>query len=332
MQLVANDLAPHLKKQGLSPIYWISGDDALLRQEASDVIRMHAKKEGYTREILTLTPQFKWDEFTSSIDHVDFFSEKQLIELHSPSGKFDTRAQAAIAYYLERKPEDKRLVIISHKLTSSQKKSKWVQSVSKAGAFVALWPPSRLALPKWLEQRLKQKGLRADRFATALLAQYSEGDLTTAKQAIEKLVLLQPDLPINLETMRGVISDHANYSAFDCVDAALAGQPKRMLRIIQGLKETAAEPTFVLWAITQQLTLLYRMQEQLGQGQAMVQVLKGQWERRQPLLKSALARLPLATLGNALEAAFHVDLCIKGVESHDTWSGLQQLYLTLSGV
>lgn len=330
MPIKGPDLQASLKKNGLPSIVWLSGDDALQRQEATDAIRHYAKKTGYTRESISITPQFNWQLLTDKLNHYDMFSDKELIELQHPSGKFDTKAQAAIKQYLEQSPDDKRLVVVSHKLTSSQKKSKIAQLIQKQGLFVTLWPPSRLALPKWIDDRLKQKNLRADRYATALLAQYSEGDLSTANQAIEKLDLLQAESPITVETMRCVISDHANFSVFDYVDACLAGQPKRAIRILNGLRDTNQDATFILWGLTQQLKLLYQAQEKCDAGTNVSVALSGQWERRQPLLKAALSRLSLSALTDAIEQAFATDLAIKGVSQNNPWEILECLTIKLA--
>ncbi len=330
MQLKDTELAAHCRKNGLSLVYWIAGEDALQRQEAADAIRLQAKKSGYQREIITITPNFSWDAFIQKIDHYDMFSEHQLIELHHPSGKFDAKAQAALQHFFDKAPDDKRVLIVSHKLTASQKKAKFTQIIGKHGALVWLWPPNRLALPKWIENRLKAKHLTADRHAIALLAQYSEGDLSTAQQAIDKLLLLQPSLPIAANVVQALISDHSNFSAFDCVDSALSAQPKRCLRILSGLRSTNQEATFILWAVTQQLKALYTMRRKLDNGEHSSSVLKGQWEKRHPMLKAALKRLRVSELRSCLTDAFHVDLSIKGVENQEPWQLLESLCLKLA--
>jgi DNA polymerase-3 subunit delta len=330
MLLKDADLAAHCRKNGLLPIYWIAGDDALQRQEAADTIRVHAKKLGYQREILTITASFSWDNWIQKIDHFDLFSEYQLIELHHPSGKWDAKAQAAFQHFFHHAPKDKSLLLISHQLTASQKNAKLTQQINQQGALVWLWPPNRSALPKWIETRLQQNKLTADKQAIALLAQYSEGDLSTAQQAIEKLVLLQPNLPVSAKIIQALISDHANYSAFDCIDSALAGQPKRCLRILSGLQFTNQEPTFILWTITQQIQILYRIRRQLDQGVNLKTAFTGQWESRHTILKAALKRLSIADIRNCLTDAFQVDLNIKGVGKREPWQLLENLCLKLA--
>jgi DNA polymerase-3 subunit delta len=330
MQLKDTELAAHCRKNGLLPIYWVAGEDALQRQEAADAVRTQAKRSGYQRDIISITPNFSWDQFIQKVDHYDMFSEHQLIELHHPSGKFDHKAQAALQHFFAQEATDKSVLIISHKLTAAQKKAKFTQVIGQHGALVWLWPPNRLALPKWIETRLKKKHLSADKHAIALLAQYSEGDLSTAQQAIDKLELLQPSLPVSAKIVQTLISDHSNFSAFDCVDAALSGQPKRCLRLLSGLRATNQEATLVLWAVSQQLKLLYNMRRQLDNGNPMASVLKGQWEKRQPMLKAALKRMPMDNLRDCLHHAFQVDLSIKGVEKTEPWQLLEGLCLKLA--
>lgn len=331
MQIKGNDLATHLRNDQLLSAYLVTGADSLLCQEAADLIRAQAKKAGFAREIITVTANFQWQALIDAIDHYDLFADQRLIEIHNPSGRFDAKGLAALSHYFDKKPDDKRLLILTEKLTGNQKKAKWTQLVQKNGAMVTVWPPSRIALPKWIEDRLRRGKLSADRYAIQLLAQFCEGNLSAAQQAIEKLQLMQPELPVSAEVMQAVISDHASFSPFDCVDAALAGQVKRAVRILRGLQATGQETTLLLWALTQQLRTLYSMAQGLAQGQRMVNVLQGQWERRQPILKAALQRLNVATLGACLTDALAVDLVIKGAEPGCPWRSLEQLCLRFAG-
>lgn len=86
MQLRAEQLAQHLT-QPLAALYVLHGDE-LLTIEAADAIRAAARKQGYDeREVLVVTPNFKWDELTLASGNLSLFGGNKLIDLRIPSGK-----------------------------------------------------------------------------------------------------------------------------------------------------------------------------------------------------------------------------------------------------
>jgi len=117
MRLRPEELAKQLKKQ-LLPIYVVSGDEPLLVQEASALIRAEARKQGCTdREVIDASPKnFDWQEILGSATSMSLFSERKLVEIRLPSGKPGAAGSKALCTYVDIAGPDDVLLLISGKI------------------------------------------------------------------------------------------------------------------------------------------------------------------------------------------------------------------------
>ena len=66
MQIKPEQLAQRLKQQAV-PLVWISGDESLLVQEASDLVRKFAREQGFTaREVIDAGAGYDWNQLLLS--------------------------------------------------------------------------------------------------------------------------------------------------------------------------------------------------------------------------------------------------------------------------
>lgn len=333
MQLHPNQLQAHLKNQPLLPVYLVSGDVPLLIQETRDAIFNATYNAGcQQRELFDVDAGFDWTNFIHVAENLSLFSKKILLEIRNPKAKFDGAGVKAIMNYLHNPPADKTLLIITSKLTATQKKTRWYKAIDKVGATITIWPVTIHELPNWIATRLKQANLAADTESIRLLAELTEGNLLSTQQAIEKLRLLYPNVLITEKEIAAMINDNAHFNIFDLTNYALLGSPKRVVRILSGLRFSGTEATLVLWAVTRELRELYFMVSQLEQGQSVTKVIASQWQSRKPLLKNALARLCINQLNLMLQQAKQIDHIIKGIKIGHVWHELETLCLKLSGV
>jgi len=88
MRLYPEKLPGQLQQQ-LLPVYLVSGDEPLLLQECSDLIRQRAREQGCTdREVIDAgVSGFNWQDILHSATSMSLFAERKLIELRLPSGK-----------------------------------------------------------------------------------------------------------------------------------------------------------------------------------------------------------------------------------------------------
>ncbi len=333
MQLPYKQLPHHLTKDTLLPVYLLCGDVPLLIQEARDAIRNASHQSGYVqRKLFFVEPGFNWYELQQDIDNFSLFDEKCLLEIRNPKAKFDDHATKIISNYLKNPPLDKRLLIITDKLTSAQQQSHWYKAIDHAGAVIRVWPIGSHELPAWIRERFKQASLIPDHDSISLLAELTEGNLLATKQAIEKLRLLHPNETISTQMITDIIGNHARYNIFDLTNSVLLGLPKRVKRIIRGLRETNTETPLVLWALAREFRTLYTLAHELQHsGQSLSALLASQWQSRRAILQRALTRLRTDHLAALLQWAERIDRIIKGIRVGNSWEELERFSLSAAG-
>ncbi|QFT56106.1 DNA polymerase III subunit delta [Microbulbifer sp. THAF38] len=331
MRINPQQLSQQLRR-GLAPVYIISGDEPLLVQECCDQIRAAAKKNGFgERELLHAEHNFDWGLLLASAGNMSLFAEKKLIELRAPGGKPGDKGSKALQEFSSLASQDLILLLILPKLDKSQLNSKWIKVLEQDGVLVQIWPVSAQEMPHWISQRMNATGLTAEKEAIKILAERVEGNLLAASQEIEKLKLLNNDgATITVEQLEQSVTSSARYSVFDLIDRALAGEPEKAIKTLQGLRAEGIEPPVVLWALTREIRSLLELGEKLNQGQPIARLVRIQ--KRQPLIQTALSRLTPHKLEALLLKARAVDSSIKGGSKYQSpWNGLLELTLNLSG-
>jgi len=65
VKIYPNQLSNHLQK--LAPIYWVFGDEPLIKQESLTAIRQAAEAQGYQeREVLEVNKSFNWQNLPAT--------------------------------------------------------------------------------------------------------------------------------------------------------------------------------------------------------------------------------------------------------------------------
>lgn len=332
MRLKAERLEDHLKREPLAPVYLISGDETLLVQEAADLIRKSAAQQGFSdRELFHTDASFDWNQVLTEANSLSLFAAKKILEIRIPNGKPGDKGSKLLQEYLDNPNPDTLLLIITPKLDGSATRSKWVKMIESVGAFIQVWPVNAAQLPRWIGDRLTRAGIRANSQAIEILADRVEGNLLAAVQEIEKLKLLVPDGEVDGKTMSNVVADSARYDVFTLVDKALAGDAQGASRTLRGLRDEGSEPTVILWSLSREIRTLLTAALAQAQGEHLDWALKnaGVWDKRKPLVKAALRRLPHSTLRQLLRQCGGIDRAIKGMRSADPWDELSTVVLML---
>lgn len=335
MRVRSEQLAQQLQRAGqaLAPIYLISGDEPLQRDEACDAVRGAAREQGFAnREILEAGNHFDWSALASEANSLSLFAEKKIIDLRIPNGKPGREGGKALSEYCERPPEDTLLLITLPKLERAQQNSKWFKTIEQLGVIVQIWPVEPQRLPQWIDQRLRAAGIQADREAAQMLADRVEGNLLAAHQEIEKLLLLHGTGSINAEQLAQAVADSARYDVFELVDSALRGETSRCLRILEGLKGEGVAAPVVLWALHREIAQLAGTSADVAKGLSVDHALTRAkvWDKRKPLVSKALGRLKTPQWLSLLGLCQQADAAAKGADPSDPWLLLERICLQIS--
>jgi DNA polymerase-3 subunit delta len=336
MQLRIDALDAHLAK-ALAPLYVITSDEHLLALESADKIRRAARAQGYSeREVLSAERSFKWGELLAASQSQSLFGERKLIELRIPGGKPGKDGSQALQAYAAAPNPDNVTLITLPRLDWASQKAAWVTALQQAGVFIEIPMVDRSQLPNWIGARLAAQQQNADRDSIAFIAERVEGNLLAAHQELQKLALLHPPGKLSFEQIHDAVLNVARYDVFKLNEAMLAGDAARLVRMLEGLKGEGEALPLVLWAVAEEIRTLLKLQTGVSQGKPLPALLKEHriWGPRERLAETALRRLPLSLLQQALQEAAQVDRMIKGLRAKafagDPWDALLQLGLKLA--
>jgi DNA polymerase III subunit delta len=319
MPLRPAELARHLGAE-LAPCYLIAGDEPLLVQECCDDVIAAARRRGFAdREVVDVDKNYDWGTLREQTGAMSLFSARRLHDLRVPQALLNREASEALRAWLARPVPDTVLLIRTGRLDGAKRNSAWFREIERAGVVVLVWPVSSGELPGWLDQRCRKAGLTLDRQALAFLAARVDGNLLAAVQEIEKLRLQDLPAPVTLDAVRAAVLDASHYDSFDAVDAALAGETRRLHHIVSVLRAEGNAALAVLGALMLQVHRLRTPgNERLPPQRARV-------------IERARARLAAADLDELVQLAVVVDQQVKGMREGDPWQTLESMFLLLAG-
>lgn len=314
--------------QGLAPIMLLAGEEPLIIEETLDRVREQARQLDYSeREILQVETGFDWNRIGAVTDNLSLFASRRLIELRMPNGKPGKDGSAVLKAYAQNPPADTALLVITGRLEPAQRKSAWVQAITKAGLMSYVWPLRRHELAGWVRERAQSRGLNLNAQAAALLADRNEGNLLALAQEVEKLVLISDGAEVGLAEAQEAVADSARYAVFDLPDAVAAGDVARALKITQRLRVEGEEPVLVLWGLSRDLRVLADLQATQAAGGPVAAVMSRHrvWKNRQARLQQLAQRAPRQAWARLLARAAAADRAIKGAEPRRGWDELVEL-------
>lgn len=337
MQIRFEELEKHLAEQ-LKPLYVIHGDEPLFIQEAGDAIRTAARKAGCSeREVFVVEQGFKWDALRIACGNLGLFGEKRLIDLRIPTGKPGADGAKVLEAYAQTLDDQQITIITLPRADRAMQATAWFKALSDAAIIVPVYPLERENLPRWIESRLKKRGMQITPDALALLALHNEGNLLAAQQEIEKLALLFPESKLDVAQIESAITDVARYDVFALSEAWLAGDATRALRLLHALQEEGEAPTLLAWQFAEDVHALCAVRAKTLKGTPASQAVREArvWGKRQAAMEKAARRVPNADLPVMLNRLAKLDALAKGLTpagtSGDFWQMLTQLALRLCG-
>jgi len=318
---------------GLKSLYVIFGDAQLLAIESADSIRSAARAAGYTeREIHIADQHFKWSELHNSAHSMSLFASRKVIDLRIPSGKPGVEGGQALQAYCTSLNPDVLTLISLPKLDWAAQKSQWFGMLQQHGVMISAEDIRRIALPRWIAERLKRQQQMADNATLEFIADRCEGNLLAAFQEIKKLELLFPSGLLSFDQVKDAILDVARYDIFKLSEAMLNGNAMRFAHILDGLRAEGTATVLVLWAISEDIRTLGKILQSLQHGGNLSSALREVRLRKDKQLQidSAARRLKLPTIERSMLQAARLDKTIKGLRNGDVWDELMQLGLRLA--
>ena len=222
---------------------------------------------------------------------------------------------------VEQTDDDLMLLVSGPKLDRGAQSSRWAKALDAKGVSIPVWPIGLRELPGWIAARMRQAGLQPDRGAIAMIADRVEGNLLAAGQEIEKLRLLLGEGRVTAEDVSNAVANSSRFDVFKLADAALAGDARRALRILSGLRAEGVEPVVVVWSLTRELRTLAGLTDMIAQGMDLASGMQkaGVWRNRQAIVRNCIGRHKHGDFHRLLKLANLADQAAKGQTSADPW-------------
>ncbi|MCZ6722462.1 MAG: DNA polymerase III subunit delta, partial [Gammaproteobacteria bacterium] len=247
--------------QNPAPIYLLSSDEPLLLRDWLDAARKSLKHEGFEDiQNHSADTGVDWQELLYECDMPSLFADKKCRIIRIPNGKPGQQGAKTIQSLCENLPQDCVFIFVIPGLDRAIKNSSWFKRVQQAGEIVELKPVYLNQLPDWIMQRAKQKSLHIGAQSAAFLAERTEGNLLAADQELEKLSIRFADTSeLTFETIEQSVAQSSRYNNFVLVDACLAGNTQRAMKVLNSLVAEGYVTTQLLWAIQSTLEQLVRL-------------------------------------------------------------------------
>jgi len=343
MQVATAQLEAHLAK-GLRSLYTLHGDEALLVQEAADLIRATARAQGYTeRSVFTVAgAHFDWGEVLAAGGSMSLFADRQMVEVRIPSGKPGKDGSAALQQLADaaRGNDSVLTLVLLPRLDKATRSSAWFAALDGQGVSLQIDSVERQALPPWIAQRLSQQQQRVlpgeeGQRTLQFFADRVEGNLLAAHQEVQKLGLLYPAGELSFEQVESAVLNVARYDVFKLSEAVLAGNAPRVQRMLDGLQAEGESEVLVHYTLAEDIRALKRVKDAVSLGQPLPMAMREQriWGLKERLFERVLPRLTPMALDNLLHAAHTVDGLVKGLKAPDwpvdNWQALHRLAMML---
>lgn len=326
MKVYFNQLPAALEKP-LAPVYLIVGDEPLQRMEAADLIRAAARKQGIEERCLfSVDDGFDWSRVSLASGNLGLFSTRRLFDVCFMSAK--TGGGDFFKAFVESPPDGVLLMVRAPKLDG---RLAWVKKAAEIGVLVQVYGKTPAEMKPWLRERTLKAGLRTEDRVIDVIIEHTEGNMLAAAQEVTKLSLLYPDAVVREEDVLASVGDNARFSPYDLADAAVAGDRKRAVTVLRGLKSENQPIVLVLWGLVAQVRKLAALERRVAAGENADALLRSEWRTKRGVLKKALGRKLGARWQSMLFWCAEADKAAKGVGDDAEWNELLELTLRIAG-
>ena len=316
------------------PLYIVSGDEPLLVQESTDVIRKHFKNLGFAeREIFHVDSKFDWQSLKYANESMSLFSNKKIIELRMGSIKPGKQGALALADLCQNLLPENCVLLTMPKVDSATQKTKWFKTLDKVGGIVQIWPIEKKMLPNWVANRFRLAGLEASKEAVLELTDRIEGNLLVAVQEIERMKLCATNEKVGSKEVLADVADATRFDVFQLIDAALEGKIDRVIRIIETLRLSDLEPLFLTNMLAREIRSLSSISFELDLGQSLEAAMRSRriWDKRKSFVSSCLERHCKHDFERFQVRLTRVDRMIKGIDpSGKPWDEITNIVTKLA--
>lgn len=252
MKLTPADLA-HSRGPLTRSVWLVAGAEAVLVREV--VIRL----ETQVTSAGPLERQVFWIERTlepalvESYELPSLFNPRRLFLLHVMTPAWPVALVPWLTERLEHPTPETWIVVTVPGLERGFRESALYRRFLEVGGVVECWPPDTGRWADEIDRRARNHRLAPTPEARALLVDLTEGNLLALEGALEILELGQGTGLLDAGAVGALLGSAARHGPFDLAQAAIGGDPARVLALTLALEREGVEPPLVLGALAHEL-------------------------------------------------------------------------------
>jgi DNA polymerase III subunit delta len=226
-----------VKKAAPDPVYYLHGDEDVLKDEAIRALS-DAALDPAARD-------FNFDQRSASDLHAEalhtllntppLLAERRVVVVRGVEAmRKKTKVRDELMRYLARPSPTTVLVLVQAAAEQPE------QDLASRATSVHLerLPPDRVA--RWAAHRARALGLTLEPAGAELLVAVAGDDLGILGRELEKLAGFAGAEPVTRDQVAAMMGVRHGETVYDLVDAALAGEPTRAARLVEPVLEQAA--------------------------------------------------------------------------------------------
>lgn len=326
------ELFKDIKAGEFSPVYYLVGDEELLKEESFTRLKAAILAGGLA--------DFNYDLFyagesdiskvISAASTLPVMAPRRLVVLKD-ADKLKAAEEEQLLPYLEDPSPATALVMIGKGI---DKRKKFFLTLSKRGSVVEHSHPYEREMPKWIKWLAGKKDLQISENACRYLVDIIGNDLTGISSEIEKVSLYAgPGKRIEVEDLEAVSADVKARTVFQLIDALGEKDLKSSLENLKKLIHSGESPILILSMVLRQLRLVWIGKDILKRGGREEEIRK---KTKLPpfVMKNYLKQVKMFSEGELKEAydsIFALDLKFKSSQI-DKERALELLIFKLCGV
>ncbi len=244
-----------IRKNMPALLYFLWGNESFLLEEVlqktlETVISEQQKDFNFNVFYPSSTPQ----EITDTASTFPFLSERRLVVLKD-FNKFTAANIKNLNHYLNRPCKTTCLIAVSNKAPKSTLQGKW---------SVINLRVRESDIPLWLSRRAGDRGIKLSKDAIESLIESTGPDMGLLSAEIEKLALSGLKT-IEEKDIADLIGAMRQYTAFNLIDALVAGDKTKSFRILRSLLDSkSSDAASVLAPLNWHFREFYKLWESKG--------------------------------------------------------------------
>ena len=332
MQIRADQLKFTLTDNPL-PIYFIFGHETLLIEQSTEQIKKVAKKNSFSDKIsFEIDNEFNFEQLKLEISSASLFHPQRIIECRFKADALNIKTSKELIKIISPLANGILLIISAGKLTPTQQKSKWFQTLSQKCKVVQHKEVKNNMLPNWVLTNMIKLGLEKNVSIANNIATYTEGSLLAAMQEIQKLKIAYPNGKIDATVYKAQIKEQSKYTVYGLIDAALSGNTNQVNKIYNTLINDKAIPIILNNALYLQIKNIVGMALDLQKNKPLATIFQkyNVWSFKKPAITKILKLYSYQQLQKILLSLGRVERSIKGADNLNVIDELQLILLTLN--